>query len=485
MEYFPPDATAIETSTRQKAVRTEREEKRLSWILLIPALSVSIVATLGTPLIPSIAEAENLSLLDAQWMMTITLLVAAISTPVLGRLGDGKHRQTVLKGALFAVILGCVISAISPNFLVLLVGRALQGLGYVAIPLSIALARDHLSSDRRDKTISLTSIAVAVGSGLGFPITGLVAQSFDFRMAYWFGALISLVVALLVIKLLPKDTHDLPTVKLDVVGALLFSGTLIALLLGISNGSQWGWSSTPFLTLMALSAILATASVMHFLKHHNPLLDVRDALHPAVLGSNLGAVLMGAGMYMGMALVSRFTQTPAELNYGMDLSLAMSSMYLLPISIGSLLAQPIAHRARIRFGNRWVFTIGAGLVMVVLALASRFHSHPLQLIVITLVIGMGIGLSFAAMPALIIGSVDRTRTSSAVGLNQLLRTVGGSLGSALAAAVLNAGTGAQYPTGAAFDRAFLVGAVLCALTVIAGVTILPRRPLQSRQVVVS
>lgn len=484
MEHSPADQTAIDSTQDHVPARSEREEKRLAWTLLIPALSVSIVATLGTPLIPSIAEAENLSLLDAQWMMTITLLVAAISTPVLGRLGDGKHRQSVLKGALFAVIVGCAVSALSPNFFVLLIGRALQGLGYVAIPLSIALARDHLRAERRDKTIALTSIAVAVGSGLGFPITGLVAQSFDFRMAYWFGAAMSLVVAVLVIRLLPEETRKLPTVKLDVLGAVLFSATLITLLLGISNGSQWGWSSVPFLTLMGLSALLSVVSVMHFLRHHNPLLDVRDAINPSVLGSNLGAVFMGAGMYMGMALVSRFTQTPADLGYGMDLSLAMSSMYLLPISIGSLLAQPIANRARIRFGNRWVFTMGAAIVGVVLALASRFHSHPLELILITAVIGMGIGLSFAAMPALIIGAVDRARTSSAVGLNQLLRTVGGSLGSALAAAVLNAGTGAQYPTGTAFDRAFMVGAALCAITVVVGVTILPRRRLQARQVVV-
>ena len=114
--------------------------RRLTATLVLAAMTVSVQSTLGTPLIPTISRDMHVSLEAAQWMLTLTLLVGVVATPVLGRLGDGSRREKVLLGTLAATLAGAVVAATANNFPQLLVGRGLQGIGYGTVPLCIALS---------------------------------------------------------------------------------------------------------------------------------------------------------------------------------------------------------------------------------------------------------------------------------------------------------------------------------------------------------
>jgi len=98
-------------------------------VLIFIGLVVSVVGSLGAPLVPTVARASQVSLASAQWSLTITLLVGAVTTPILGRLGDGPHRRTALLAAIGAVVAGCALAALPLGFAALLTGRALQGVG--------------------------------------------------------------------------------------------------------------------------------------------------------------------------------------------------------------------------------------------------------------------------------------------------------------------------------------------------------------------
>src|SRR4051795_7266400 len=210
---------------------------RLVAVLVAAAMNVSVQSTLGTPLIPTIAREQHVSLEAAQWMLTLTLLVGVVATPVLGRLGDGARRERVLLGTLAAALAGSVVAATANDFPQLLVGRGLQGIGYGTVPLCIALAREHLSGATQRSAIATLSITVAVGAGLGFPVTGLIAQDLDFHAAFWFGALVSVGALAAVWFIVPRrpGSSSGGAVSLDVPGAVLLGSGLGSVVLAVSK----------------------------------------------------------------------------------------------------------------------------------------------------------------------------------------------------------------------------------------------------------
>ena len=124
---------------------------------------MSVVSSLGAPLIPTLARADGVSLSTGEWILTITLMTGALATPVMGRLADGPRQRTVILIALSAVIVGCVLSAVSSGFTVLIIGRALQGVGLGLLPVAMAIARRNLPPEQARRTIATLSVTTAIG----------------------------------------------------------------------------------------------------------------------------------------------------------------------------------------------------------------------------------------------------------------------------------------------------------------------------------
>src|SRR4051812_18261694 len=160
-------------------------------VLLFVGTVVAVISSLGAPLVPAIARTMGTSLPDAQWSLTITLLVGAVATPVVGRLGDGPRRRTVMLGVLAIVVLGSALAALPLGFGWLLAGRALQGFGLGLTPLGIATARDSLTGQRSRSTIAALSVTVAAGIGLGYPVSGLIAELGGVHAAFLFGGVVA------------------------------------------------------------------------------------------------------------------------------------------------------------------------------------------------------------------------------------------------------------------------------------------------------
>ena len=156
--------------------------------LVTLGLVIAMVSSLGAPLIPTVATSYGVSLGTAQWVLTAALLTGALATPVMGRLADGPHQRRVILVSLVAVVLGCVLSAAAEDFVVLIIGRGLQGVGLGLLPVNMAIARRRLDRPTATRTIATLSVTTSIGVGLGYPLTGLVAQLWGFHASYWFGA---------------------------------------------------------------------------------------------------------------------------------------------------------------------------------------------------------------------------------------------------------------------------------------------------------
>jgi MFS family permease len=439
--------------------------------LVIVGLMAAVVSSLGAPLIPVIAERYGAELSTAQWSLTVTMLVGAVAAPILGRLGDGPHRRPVLLGALGVVVAGGVLAALASSLGVLIAGRALQGFGLALLPLAMAVARDHVEERLRARTIAALSLSAAIGIGLGYPITGLIAEFGTISTAYWFGAGASGIALALAIWTVPAAPADRAPTSLDQVGTALVSLGLLALLVGVERGPDWGWADGRTLGLLAAAAALLAAWSQQALRTAAPLVELRLLRHRAVLTANGTSLVLGMAMYLLLSLMTQYVQ----LDRGLAETAFVAGLTLVPVSVMSAVASRVAPALERRFGARATIPIGS----VVIAIGATFFGltgdHLWQAMVTMGLVGLGLGCTFVAMPGLIVPAVPASETSSALSFYQVVRYVGFSIGSGLAVTFLRifGGDGPGDPT--AYHRTFLVAALL-GLVAAALAWILPGRP---------
>ncbi|MGC4104846.1 MAG: MFS transporter [Thermomicrobiales bacterium] len=443
-------------------------------VLIYSAMVMSVLSTLGAPMIPTIAREQGVSLEAAQWVLTITLLVGAVTTPITGRLADGPWRKQTILGSLGLVFVGSVLAAVAPSFGVLIAGRAFQGLGLGLVPLAISVARDSLPRDKRRSGIAILSVSTAIGTGLGYPITGFIAQDLNYRAAFWFAAIISTIAFILIALIVPSVRHR-PSQPLDVVGAILLSISLATLLLGISQGRTLGWTSLEILGLFAIAIVSGIAWGMQALRTPHPLVNLRLMVVRPVLAADIVALMMGVSLYAMTSLVNRYVQAPKEAGYGFHAGLIATGLMLAPLSLGSLLSTRTSNWLTARLGARWVLPIGTLIVAIDMIFVGVSRSAQWEIVVAMVVLGLGISTTFAAMPLLIIRAVPAEETGSATSMNTVLRTIGGAVGSAAGIALLSAFTpaGEHLPSATGYSVTFLLGAVICIAAAVVSLMLLP------------
>jgi MFS family permease len=457
-------------------VASTRAARLLMPVLFLVTLVVAVISSLGAPLIPLIATDLQVSLSDAQWSLTAALLSGAVSAPIMGRLGDGPRRREAIVGGLAIVTLGGALAAVAGSLPVLVAGRALQGVGLGLVPLAMAAARDGLPGPRVAPAIALLSVAAAAGVGVGYPVSGLIAEHLGLHAAYWFGAGFAAVALAASVYAVPRSTATAAT-RLDVPGALVLSAGLVALLLAIGQGEAWGWSSSRVVALVVVAAVLLVAWVPLQLRSAAPLIELRLLRHRAVLTADASAFVLGAAMYLNLSVVTAFVQAPAAGGYGFDASVLTAGLCLVPFSITSLIASralPLAARV---LGPRGVLPFGCLVVAAAGALFALAHGQLWEAFAVMAILGVGLGFTFAAIPGLIVRAVPEEETGSAMGFYQVVRYIGFSIGSALAASILAAHTpgGRHLPTELGFETALWVAAALCVLAAVVAWTV-PGRP---------
>ena len=445
-------------------------------VLVYVGLLVAVVSSLGSPLVPTIAHDYGVSLGNAQWSLTLTLLVGAVISPVVGRLGDGPRRLQVLIGALGIVTAGSVLAALPGlGFAYLLIGRGMQGVGLALLPLAMSVARDHLDPGRSRSTLAVLSVTAVVGVGLGYPITGLIAEHLSFHAGFWLAAVLG-VLAMVLSALVVPPSHHRPTQHFDAVGAVLLGLGLTGLLVSLSEGETWGWASGRLVGVVVASVAVIATFVWHELRTHTPLVNLRLMRHRTVLTANVTGVLAGVGMYMLLSMIVRYVQTPTSTGYGLGASVVVAGLALLPMSAASFATSKLVAWLSRWFSAEQLLPLGVVTFVAGLLLFATHRNHLWEIFVVMGIVGLSIGASFAVMPRMIMASTPLTETSSALALNQVLRTVGYSIGSALSATILTAHTsaGSVFPANSGYTVAAIIAMVLLGGTAVLAF-VLPRR----------
>jgi MFS family permease len=443
--------------------------------LSFAALTGAVVAGLGNPIILEVSVDRDVSLAAAQWTVIITLLVGVVATPVVSRIADGRMRRQALIASLAVVALGSLIGAAVPSFPGLLTARALQGLGYAMVPLTVAIAREWLTGSLLARTLGVLSTSIAIGVGLGNPVMGLCVLLVDYRLAFAVALLVSAGGAVWVWRRVPPAGAGTHRVSVDVPGAALLGAGLAGTLLAVARGEVWGWTSALVLSLGIGGVVLLTLWVLRTLRVPAPLVDLRLACARGVLGVNLAAILLGVCVFGGAAAVILLVQRPPSDGVGFGYSVFVTGLLMTPMAVASLLSPPMARAIARRVGERVVLPLGSIASAAAFGTFALLHDRTWHIVLTMAVMGVGIGVSYSVMPLLIVARTPEERTASATGVNQVLRLLGGSVGAATVAAVLAAHTpaGQASPAESGYVVAVLVVAAVGLLSAISGWVLVP------------
>ncbi len=436
----------------------------------------AIVSSLGAPLVPSIADEYDVPLSTAQWILTATLVTAAATTSLLGRWGSGRLRRPVILGSLLAVLAGTVLAALPLTIGTLIAGRALQGLGLAIAPLALAVAREAWSGPRLASRLSLLGVAAITGAGLGYPVTGFIAQHTGLAGAYWFGVVLVAGTVALAARHLPRPADGVPQ-RVDLPGALLVGVGAVSLLLAISQGERWGWSSYAVLSPAAAGVALLAAWVVRSLhvarRGGQPLVDLRLSLRPGLRGPNVVAFALATGMYGLLTVVVLLVSADGSRGWGLAAGSGAAGLVLVPYAVLSVLGSRVALRVSRRFGPQWLLPFGSTVFASAMALLAVFHDSLWQALLVMAVGGLGSGFTFSSLPMLIVPHVPAAETGSAMAFNQLLRFLGFSMGSAAGVALIDVYGGDAR----AFEATCLTLGAVC-LTAGVGALLARRPPLR-------
>ncbi|MEV6424523.1 MFS transporter [Streptomyces sp. NPDC051662] len=271
-------------------------------VLAFAGIAVAVMQTLLVPVIKDLPRLLNTAPSEASWVVTSTLLSGAVATPIMGRLGDlhGKRRMLIL--SLTVMIVGTLISALSSTLLPMLVGRTLQGFALGALPLGIGLMRDTLPRERLGSAMGLMGSAMGVGGGLALPAAALVAQHMDWHVLFYGAAGLGTVAIVLTLLFVPETTVRAKG-SFDLPGAVGLSAGLVMLLLPITKGGDWGWTSAATLGLFAGAVVTLVLWGLLELRRSAPLVDLRTTARPAVLFTNLVSIMIGVSFFTIMSAV--------------------------------------------------------------------------------------------------------------------------------------------------------------------------------------
>ncbi len=425
------------------------------------------------PALPTIAVEYHASIAETSLLISLYTVFGVAVMPIVGKLGDIYGKRRVLLYVLGAYLAVATTTSFAPTFELVLVSRFFQGVGLGVYPLAFSLAREEFPRPLVPRAQGLLSAVQVAGGAAGILGGAVVTSAFGWQANYHLALPCILVLAVLTYLLVRESPNLKPGARLDYAGAAGLGACLTAIVLGLSEGATWGWSSAATLALIlgGLSALVPLT--LYENRQKEPVFDLNLLRQRNVLLSNVITLAYGVAGYIAFQAITYLLELPRPGGYG--LSLFQTGVALLPLVV-VLLPVALAVGAVIpRYGVKPFLYLG-GLFGVAGYLLLSVATSPPEVGAFLTVYAVGGGLVAVALQNLLVLSLEKSEMGLGTSLNTSFRYIGQSLGAPLAGAILTTyvavqsanGHALQLPTRAAFQYCFyLAGAAFVAVGLVA------------------
>ena len=414
-------------------------------VLIVAGMFMTLLdTTIVDIVLPHMMSAFDVEADDIQWVVTSYMIASAVAMPSVGWLGEKLgHRNTYLLGiGLFTTM--STLCGISPNFETMILGRVFQGFGEgLAVPMSMTLLFEIFPPERRGLAMGMFALGATFGPSLGPTLGGYLTEHMDWRWVFYVNLLPGMFV-IYILSLIMKDDREKhhETGRLDIPGLILLSISLSSLIIGLSKGNEWGWYDGKTVTLLYVAIVSAIIFLLVEMRSANPLIKISLFKFKFYRYSVLSLTLFGMGVYASYFLLPLYlerlrhfkTLTAGEILFWPAFSTGIFSIFA-----GILMDRKIISRKASVITGIFLFTVGTYFQVKLDLDMDKF-----QIILHLLPWGIGMGFFFPALSQISLGNFVKENLRQASALQNLLRLVAGSVGTAISTHILISSQGSHF-----------------------------------------
>jgi len=434
-----------------------------------------LLATLGAligyidimllPALPSIAVEYHVSIAQTSLLISLYTVFGVAVMPLIGKLGDIYGKRRVLLYTLGIYLAVATTTSFAPTFELVLVSRFVQGVGLGVFPLAFSLAREEFPRPLVPRAQGLLSAVQMSGGAAGILGGSLVTSSFGWQANYHIALPCILGLTVIAFLLVRESPYRKPGTRLDYVGAACLGAALTALVLGLSEGASWGWTSLVTLGMVGggLLALLPLSLYEH--RQKEPVFNLRLLRQRNILLANLAALLYGVAGFVMFQSITYYMQLPRPIGFG--LSVFDTGLTMIPLVVVMLPVALVVGSLVPRYGVKPFLGIGAAVGIVGFLLLS-VSASPIEVGGFLAVFAVGAGLIGVSRQSLLVLSLNKAEMGLGTSLNSSFFYIGQSIGAPLSGAILTTyvaprivgGQAVTLPTSAAFEYCFYLAVLV-------------------------
>jgi EmrB/QacA subfamily drug resistance transporter len=439
---------------------------RVSAVVIVGSIMSILDTTIVNVALATLGRELHATVAEIQWVVTGYMLALAAVIPVTGWAARRFGAKQVYLVSLVLFTAGSALCGLATSSTELILFRVLQGIGGgMILPIGQLMMAEAAGPQRMGRVMSIVAVPAMLAPILGPTLGGFIIDNASWRWIFYVNVPIGVIAVVSALRVLPTVKRD-PVEGLDFRGLALMATGLPLLTYGLAEiGITGSFGSPKVVVPIVLSAVLIAAFVMHALRVARPLLDLHLYRRPTFSSASLVMFCLGAALFGGMILIPLYWQGIRHESV-MDTGLLTA-----PQGLGAALAMPLAGKLTDRYGGGPLALLGVTLTAIATIPFGLIGAHTsvTWLCVAMLIRGVGIGFAFMPAMAAAFASLERSELSDATPQMNVLQRVGGSIGTALFAVVLQralTGTHTLSAQASAYGSAFWASALVAGLAII-------------------